>query len=90
MIDSHCHLDGASFDADREAVLERARAAGVTDVVVPGVEPAGWEPLLRLAAGRPGVHAALGIHRGQVVVGHQHARSLRDQPPTNTSSNVDS
>ncbi|HET8722652.1 MAG TPA: TatD family hydrolase [Anaeromyxobacteraceae bacterium] len=62
MIDSHCHLDGASFDADREAVLERARRAGVTDVVVPGVEPAGWEPLLRLAAGLPGVHAALGIH----------------------------
>jgi TatD DNase family protein len=62
VIDSHCHLDGAAFDADREAALERARAAGVSDVVVPGVEPSGWEAILRLASGHEGVHAALGIH----------------------------
>ncbi len=62
MIDSHCHLDGPAFDADREAVLARARAAGVTDVVVPAVDPDGWERLLALCAGRPGLHVALGIH----------------------------
>lgn len=62
MIDTHCHLDGPAFDGDREEVLLRARAAGVTDVVVPGVEPAGWERLLALCAGQPGLHAALGIH----------------------------
>ena len=27
-IDSHCHLDAAEFDADRDAVLARARAVG--------------------------------------------------------------
>ncbi len=62
MIDTHCHLDGPVFDGDREEVLLRAHAAGVTDVVVPGVEPAGWGRLLDLCAGRPGLHAALGIH----------------------------
>jgi TatD DNase family protein len=62
VIDSHCHLDGRAFDADREAVLARARAAGVTDLVVPAVEPAGWAGLLELSSGHPGVHAALGIH----------------------------
>jgi TatD DNase family protein len=62
VIDSHCHLDGRAFDADREAVLARARAAGVADLVVPAVEPSGWAGLLELASAHPGVHAALGIH----------------------------
>lgn len=62
MIDTHCHLDGPAFDPDRDAVLARARAAGVTDVVVPAVDPDGWESLLALCSGHPGVHAALGIH----------------------------
>jgi TatD DNase family protein len=62
VIDSHCHLDAPAFDADRADVLARARAVGVTDLVVPGVAPAGWRPLLELSASGPGIHAALGIH----------------------------
>jgi TatD DNase family protein len=62
VIDTHCHLDRPEFDADRDAVLARARAAGITDVVVPAVEPEGWEALLALVRSRPGLHGALGIH----------------------------
>ena len=62
MIDTHCHLDAPAFDGDREAVLARARAAGVTDVVVPSVEPGGWGRLVAFGASHPGVHVALGIH----------------------------
>lgn len=62
MIDTHCHLDAAAFDGDREAVLGRARAVGVTDVVVPAVEPGGWGRLVAYGASHPGVHVALGIH----------------------------
>ena len=62
MIDTHCHLDAVAFDADREEALDRARGVGVSDVVVPAVEPSGWERLLAFAAAHPGVHAALGIH----------------------------
>jgi TatD DNase family protein len=62
MIDTHCHLDGSAFDGDRDAALARARAAGVTDVVVPAVGPDGWAPLAAYAAERPGVHFGLGVH----------------------------
>jgi TatD DNase family protein len=62
VIDTHCHLDQGDFDADRAEVLARARAAGVTDVVVPATGPDGWAPLLALAAATPGLHAALGVH----------------------------
>jgi len=62
MIDSHCHLDSPRFDPDREAVLARARAAGVRELVVPSVGPQAWEPLLEWASGCEGVHVALGIH----------------------------
>ncbi len=62
MIDTHCHLDARAFDEDRDAVLARARAAGVTALVVPGVAPGGWAAAARLAAEEPGVHVAFGIH----------------------------
>jgi TatD DNase family protein len=62
VIDTHCHLDAPAFDADRAEALTRARAAGVTDVVIPAVSPDRWAPLLALVAGTPGLHAGLGIH----------------------------
>lgn len=62
MIDTHCHLDSPAFDGDREQALARARAVGVTDVVVPAVEPSGWPGLVTLGASHPGLHVALGIH----------------------------
>lgn len=62
MFDTHCHLDSPRFDADRDEVLARARAAGVTDLVVASIGPDTWEPLRAWAAGRPGIHVALGIH----------------------------
>ena len=60
-IDSHCHLDAAEFDADRDAVLARARAAGVAMLVLPGVAVAGFAALIALAH-RHGLAYALGIH----------------------------
>jgi TatD DNase family protein len=62
MIDTHCHLDLEAFEPDRPEVLARARAAGVTDVVVPAVGPDGWAALAEWASATPGVHFALGIH----------------------------
>ncbi len=62
MIDTHCHLDVPRFDADREAVLARAWAAGLTGLVVPAIGPSSWEPLLEWPARDARVQVALGIH----------------------------
>ena len=62
LIDTHCHLDAAEFDADRDAVAAQARAAGVEMMVVPGVERAGFAALLDVCARYPGCVPALGIH----------------------------
>ena len=60
-IDSHCHLDAPEFDADRDAVLARARAAGVGMLVLPAVEASGFEAV-RALAHEHGLAYALGIH----------------------------
>ncbi|WP_374993130.1 TatD family hydrolase, partial [Burkholderia multivorans] len=36
-IDTHCHLDAAEFDGDRDAVAHAARTAGVSRIVIPSV-----------------------------------------------------
>ncbi|MEO8080933.1 MAG: TatD family hydrolase [Caldimonas sp.] len=60
-IDTHCHLDAAAFDADREAVVARARAAGVRRIVVPAVDVGNFDRVRELAH-RHDLSYALGIH----------------------------
>jgi len=62
VIDTHCHLDLHQFDADREAVIERAAAAGVRVIINPAIDLASCERVLALADRYPGVYAALGVH----------------------------
>lgn len=62
MIDTHCHLDVPRFDADREEVLRRAWAAGVTGLIVPAIGPDAWEALLEWPRRDTRVQVGLGIH----------------------------
>ena len=62
LIDTHIHLDAAEFDADRDALLAAARAAGVARFVVPGVDVASFDRIAALAAAQPDVRQACGIH----------------------------
>ncbi len=64
LVDSHCHLADADFDADRDAVIERARAAGVQSFVVIGTGASFSEigKAVNLAEQHEGAYAAAGIH----------------------------
>ncbi len=60
-IDSHCHLDASEFDADRVAVAERARAAGVGRLVLPAVAADNFDTVRQQAQQFDAAYA-LGIH----------------------------
>lgn len=64
LIDSHCHLDNQDFDADRDAVIERALAAGVETMLAIGTGegPPDLEAGLRLAERYPCFVASAGVH----------------------------
>jgi TatD DNase family protein len=62
LVDSHCHLQDAAFDRDREAVLARAVAAGIEHLLVPGFDLPSSRAALSLARRHPGIRAAVGVH----------------------------
>ena len=62
LIDTHCHLDAAEFDRDRDAVAARAAAAGVERIVIPGVERANFAAVSGVCRDHPACAAAYGIH----------------------------
>ena len=68
-IDTHCHLDAPEFDADRDAVRQRAREVGVGVCVLPAVQQRDWAGVQVLAA-RHGDAYALGIHPLYVPQAH--------------------
>jgi TatD DNase family protein len=86
LFDSHCHLDVDAFDADRPAVLARARRAGVEHILVPGIAVSGWDRLRSLCREEAGLYPALGLHP---VFLDQHSdedlqrleQALADEPP---------
>ncbi len=64
LLDSHCHLDDSKFDADRDEVVERARAAGVVTMLAVGTGsgPPDLEAGLRLTEQYPFLYATVGVH----------------------------
>ena len=64
-IDSHAHIDGPEFDADREAVIERAHAAGVSAILNVGTgdpHSGAFERAIDLGKSHQTVYTAIGTH----------------------------
>ena len=62
LVDTHCHLDLEEFDADREAVIERALAAGVGRILIPSTDLASARRAIELADRYSPVYVAIGVH----------------------------
>ena len=66
-IDTHCHLDGEEFAADRNEVVARAREAGVTKVFVPGIDLKSCQTVLDVCRQYPDFcYPMLGLHPEEV------------------------
>jgi TatD DNase family protein len=60
--DTHCHLDFQKFDPDREAVIQRAREAGVRRILIPALDLKSSAAVMQLAEAHPSLFAAVGFH----------------------------
>ena len=63
MIDTHSHIYGPEFDADRADVLQRAMRAGVDKVLLPNINEESVGPMLQVVREYPGVcYPMMGLH----------------------------
>ena len=82
-IDTHCHLDAAEFDADRDAEYARAVAGGVTTLVIPSVSRESFAAVAATCECYPGCLPAWGLHPMYIGVHRPaHLADLRAQIET--------
>jgi TatD DNase family protein len=64
-VDSHCHIDGPEYDADRDDVIARAREAGVATMLNVGTgdpDSGAFERAVALAEKHSEIYCAIGVH----------------------------
>ena len=87
-VDSHAHIDGAEYDADREAVIQRARDASVRAILTVGTgdpHSGALERAVRLAGAHADIFAAIGTHPHDArlfdLAAEERIKSLIEQSP---------
>ena len=72
MIDTHAHIYTEEFDLDRDAVVERAKAAGVETIILPNIDSHSFDRMLELESMHPDYfHAAIGVHPESIQKDYQ-------------------
>jgi TatD DNase family protein len=74
LVDSHCHLDFPGLAEERDAVLGRARAAGVGAIQTIGTRLGTFEQVVAIAEANDGVYCSVGVHP------HRAAKEPLDEP----------
>src|SRR5665213_3716717 len=62
LVDSHCHLDFADFEADRDAIVERAHAAGVGTMVTISTRVRKFAAINAIAERYDRIYCSIGTH----------------------------
>jgi TatD DNase family protein len=70
LTDTHAHVFWDSFESDREAVLQRARAAGVERMIVVGTDETTSRAAFELCHGRANLFPTAGIHPHEAAAAH--------------------
>jgi len=62
LVDSHCHLDFSDFAAEREAIIARARSAGVETMLTISTRLDEFGEVLAIAEAHDGIWCSVGAH----------------------------
>jgi TatD DNase family protein len=62
LIDTHCHLEMAVYDKDRDEIVERAKKSGIQSIINAGSDREGNLKALQISQRYPEVFPAVGIH----------------------------
>src|ERR1051326_5489240 len=72
LIDTHCHIYSADFDADRAAMLARAEVEGITKMLMPAIDNSTHEQMIQLEMKFPDrCKAMMALHPGSVKENYQ-------------------
>ena len=62
MIDTHAHINTDKFDEDRNQVIDRAIESGLSNIIIPAIEPDHFDGLIELTQSRKEIKCGIGIH----------------------------
>lgn len=71
LIDTHCHLDFEDFDADRNAIVERAYNGGVKKIINIGCDPRGIKKTVEISKKYDFIFSAIGLHPQEAESGDE-------------------
>lgn len=73
LIDTHCHLDFHAFNKDRIDIINKARQAGITRILNPGIDVESSRVVVKLSEAHPEIYAAVGVHPNDALGYHDNA-----------------
>lgn len=79
LIDTHSHIDMENFETRFDEVIQKAKDYGVEKIVIPGVEPKGFERIACLCEKYQNVYGAVGVHPEEVNSFDEEAQELMQQ-----------